>query len=132
MAVLRMCGSNRRPATRAALWGLENLRHWLAEERAEILARRAAIEALFQGLPGWTLRGAGAYFAYVDHPVDSAGPTQSTEFAQALVDRAHVLALPGAMFTPAGDPAGAQSLRIAFANIDRAGIALLHERLSTL
>ncbi|MEJ2023138.1 MAG: aminotransferase, partial [Maritimibacter sp.] len=53
---------------RAALWGIENLRDWLAGERAEILSRRAAIEAGFETLDGWRVLGAGAYFAYVEHP----------------------------------------------------------------
>ncbi|MEJ2020223.1 MAG: aminotransferase, partial [Maritimibacter sp.] len=53
---------------RAALWGIENLRDWLAGERAEILSRRAAIEAGFAPLDGWRVLGAGAYFAYVEHP----------------------------------------------------------------
>ena len=36
------------------------------------------------------------------------------------------------MFTPAGDPDGPRHLRIAFANIDAAGIAGLAERLGGL
>ncbi len=36
-----------------ALWGLRNLSQWVAGERAEILARRAALEAGFAGLPDW-------------------------------------------------------------------------------
>ncbi len=58
----------------AALWGMRNLRQWVAGERAEILARRAAMEAGFSALPGWKLLGCGAYFAYVEHPFsDSLG-----------------------------------------------------------
>jgi aspartate/methionine/tyrosine aminotransferase len=113
---------------RAAAWGLKHLQGWLAEERAEILDRRAAISAVFQDLPGWTLRGVGAYFAYVDHP----GDMHSTMMAQHLLHEQRVLALPGAFFAPRGDPAGAQSLRIAFANADLAGIAELHTRLTRL
>jgi len=113
---------------RAALWGLTHLGPWVAEERAEILARRAAISHVFGALPDWTLRGVGAYFAYVDHP----GAMASDIFARHLLETAQVLALPGSMFTPPGDPAGRQSLRVAFANLDQPGIAQLHERLSGL
>jgi len=113
---------------RAALWGMRNLDQWLAGERDEILARRAAITRALDGLEGWKLRGCGAYFAYADYPFD----LHSTEFAQKLLRKAAILALPGSMFTPDGDLLGTRSLRIAFANIDRAGISTLHERLRNL
>lgn len=111
-----------------ALWGIENLGGWLAEERREILARRAAIEAGFPALAerGWKLLGCGAYFAYVEHPFDMA----SEDIARRLVAEASVLMLPGSMFMPAGDPAGARQFRIAFANVDTAGIAQLFGRLA--
>jgi hypothetical protein len=48
---------------------MRNLSQWVAGERAEILARRAAMTAGFAALPDWTLLGCGAYFAYVEHPV---------------------------------------------------------------
>ncbi|MEO0357600.1 MAG: aminotransferase, partial [Pseudomonadota bacterium] len=52
---------------KAALWGMQNLAQWVAGERAEILARRDAIELHFPKLAarGWRLLGCGAYFAYV-------------------------------------------------------------------
>ena len=114
----------------AALWGMRNLDQWLAGERDEILARRASIEA---GLPrlaakGWDLRGVGAYFAYVAHPFDEP----SDRLAQRMVREAGVLALPGTMFMPEGDADGARHLRIAFANVDSAGIGVLFDRLAGL
>ena len=112
----------------AALWGLRNLSQWLAGERAEILDRRAAMETAFAGLSDWRLMGCGAYFAYVEHSFDSP----SDELAKELVTSAGVLLLPGTMFRPSDDPAGARELRIAFANIDRAGIAELATRLGAL
>ncbi|MAM60287.1 aminotransferase [Maritimibacter sp. UBA3975] len=112
----------------AALWGLENLSGWLAGERAEILARRGAVEEGIATLPGWQLSSAGAYFAYVRHPFDETSAT----LARRMVDDIAVLALPGTMFTPDGDPSGAAHLRIAFANIDRTGIATLMTRLAHL
>ncbi len=114
----------------AALWGLQNLSRWLAGERDEILARRAAIQTGFAGLEtkGWKLLGCGAYFAYVEHPFSIA----SDQLAQNLVREAAILTLPGTMFAPADDPSGARQLRIAFANIDVAGITTLFERLKNV
>ncbi|KAA8609542.1 hypothetical protein AL036_03995 [Salipiger aestuarii] len=115
---------------RAALWGLENLSQWLAGERDEILDRRAAIADNMPKLAakGWRLKGLGAYFAYLEHPfampADELGPK--------LVPEAGVLALPGTMFTPATDPSGARHLRIAYANVDRAGVGRLFDRLAAL
>jgi len=112
----------------AALWGMRNLGQWLAGERAEVLARRAAIETGFAPLAaqGWRLLGCGAYFAYLEHPFD----LPSDRLAQRLVAEAGVLLLPGTMFTPEDDPAGRRQLRVAFANVDADGIAALIERLA--
>ena len=115
---------------KAALWGMENLAQWRAGERAEILDRRAAIEEGFPRLAakGWRLLGCGAYFAYVEHPF----PEASDALARRLVRDAGVLLLPGTMFMPGDVAAGARHLRIAFANVDRAGIATLFDRLAAL
>ncbi|MFW8636410.1 aminotransferase [Cribrihabitans pelagius] len=110
-----------------ARWGIGNLQDWLAGERQEILDRRAAIEEGFPALAalGWKLLGCGAYFAYVEHPFDAP----SEEIARQLVREAAVLMLPGSMFMPEDDADGARQFRIAFANVDRAGIAELFRRL---
>lgn len=115
---------------RAALWGMQNLGDWLAGERLEILDRRAAITEHFHLLQakGWKLLGCGAYFAYVQHPFSMS----SADLAPLLVKEAGVLLLPGTMFMPDDMPGGEQQLRIAFANIDRAGVATLFNRLSSL
>jgi len=112
----------------AALWGMRNLGQWLAGERAEILARRAAIETGFAPLAakGWKLLGCGAYFAYLEHPFD----LPSDQLAKRLVPEAGVLLLPGTMFTPEDDPSGRRQFRVAFANVDAQGIAALIERLA--
>ena len=110
----------------AALWGMQNLTQWVAGERAQILARRAAMTEGFAALPDWTLLGCGAYFAYVEHPYDLA----SDALCQRLVTAAGVLMLPGTMFMPQGQ--GRAQIRIAFANVDTTGIAELFKRLSTL
>ncbi|MDS9467308.1 aminotransferase [Paracoccus sp. MBLB3053] len=108
-----------------AHWGMENLKDWLAGERAEILARRAAMEAGMADLDGWKVKGCGAYFAWVEHPFDMASP----ELARRLVREAGVLLLPGTMFMPEGDAEGARHVRIAFANADTDGIGMLMARL---
>ena len=115
---------------RAALWGMQNLDDWLAGERREILDRRAAITDNFPKLAanGWELLGCGAYFAYVRHPFAMS----SADLAPLLVKEAGVLLLPGTMFMPDDVPGGESQLRIAFANIDRAGIAVLFDRLAAL
>jgi aspartate/methionine/tyrosine aminotransferase len=106
-----------------ALWGMRNLSQWVAGERAEILSRRAAMTEGFHQLQGWTLKGCGAYFAYVAHPF----PMPSNDLAKRLVTDASLLMLPGTMFNPVGQ--GTTDLRIAFANIDATGIAELFQRL---
>ncbi|SIS72171.1 aminotransferase [Paracoccus saliphilus] len=108
-----------------ALWGMRNLRGWLAGERDEILARRAASVEAISGLPAWRLKSAGAYFAWIEHPFDIS----SADLAPRMVAEIGVLALPGTMFVPGTDSSGARHLRIAFANVNRVGIAELAERL---
>ncbi|WP_282065056.1 aminotransferase [Aliiroseovarius marinus] len=112
----------------AALWGLRNLDEWLAGERIEILSSAQSMRDGFAPLAerGWKLMGCGAYFAYLQHPFDMP----SDQLAQALVDQASLLALPGTMFTPEGDKSGAQQLRVAFANIDATGIQTALARLA--
>lgn len=110
----------------AALEGLRNEGAFVAAERAEFARRRAALEAEFAaGVGGWRLLGAGAYFAWVAHPF--AAPSEAV--AKRLVEEASLLALPGAFFTPPGDPAGDGALRFAFANVDEAGIRETARRL---
>jgi aspartate/methionine/tyrosine aminotransferase len=109
----------------AALWGMQNLSHWLAKERDEILARRQAMIEGFKTLTGWTLLGCGAYFAYVEHPFDMA----SDVLCKRLVSEASLLMLPGTMFHPEGSAAGKRQIRIAFANVDTHGIAEVIRRL---
>ena len=109
-----------------ALWGMRNLGDYVAGERAEILARRDAMTGGFGALSGWTLKGCGAYFAYVEHPFD----LPSDQVARQLVHKAAILMLPGTMFQPATSPAGAREMRIAFANIDAAGIDAMFGRLA--
>ena len=109
-----------------ALWGMRNLAQWVAGERDEILARRAAMVKGFSALPDWKLLGCGAYFAYVEHPFAEA----SDALAKRLVHEAGLLMLPGTMFQPEGSEDGKRQMRIAFANVDAAGIAEMFRRLA--
>ena len=109
-----------------ALWGMQNLAQWVAGERAEILARRAAMVSGFSALPDWKLLGCGAYFAYVEHPF----AIPSDLLCKRLVTEASLLMLPGTMFQPEGSEAGKRQIRIAFANVDATGIAEVIRRLA--
>lgn len=115
---------------RAALWGLRNLGGWVAGERAEVLRRREAARAVFAGLDGWRVLGAGAYFAYVRHPFAAA----SDVVAQRLVGEASLLTLPGTMFGPTraegGDGSAERELRVAFANATPERLAEMGRRLA--
>ncbi len=110
---------------RAALFGMRNLGDWLAGERLEILHRRTAITEAFGTLGDWKLKGSGAYFAYAEHPFDMP----SDVLAKRLVRDAAVLMLPGTMFCPP-ETAGTRHMRIAFANVDVAGIGEMFSRLA--
>ena len=115
-----------------ALWGMRNLKDWLASERLEILARRDALVQGMARLPDWQLLGCGAYFAYLRHPFAAA----SDQVARAMVDAAGLLTLPGTMFGPTRDKGGdgqaETTLRVAFANADRDGLSEVIDRLAAL
>ena len=68
----------------------------------------------------------GAYFAYFRHPFDMP----SDQLAPWLVREHGVLLLPSTMFRAEDDPRGRQELRVAFANLDRAGIGRFYDRLA--
>ena len=113
-----------------ALKGLETLEETRARERAIFNGRRAALQAEFaKGVGKWRLISSGAYFAYVEHPFDMT----SREVCQRLVADQSVLILPGAFFGPSraegGDGTAEKTCRVAFANVDEAGIAELARRM---
>ena len=94
------------------------------------MRRRAAGAALFASVEplGWEFLGLGGYFAYMRHPFE----VSSADLARDLVRDAGVLCLPGTMFQPEGDARGESQLRIAFANLDAAGLKVLFDRLAAL
>ncbi len=77
---------------------------------------------------GWSLRGCGAYFAFVDHPFQEGSET----LAPLILRDQGILLMPGTMFYPKYDPQGPRTFRIAFANIDKNKITTLLERLKNL
>ena len=114
----------------AANWGLNNLEAWAAERRTEILQRAKHFSEKFQPLSaaGWSLRGCGAYFAFVEHPFED----ESNILAPLILRDQGILLMPGTMFYPKHNPLGSRSFRIAFANIDKYKISTLLERLKDL
>ncbi len=114
---------------RAALYGLRHLGDWVAEERAEILRRRAETVSGIGSLEGWKILGSGAYFAYLEHPF----PLRSDLLARRLVAEQSLLLLPGTMFAPTqaqgGNGDAERQVRIAFANADADGIRTMTARL---
>ena len=114
----------------AANWGLNNLEAWAAERRTEILQRAKHFSEKFQPLSaaGWSLRGCGAYFAFVEHPFED----ESNILAPLILRDQGILLMPGTMFYPKHNPVGSRSFRIAFANIDKNKITTLLERLKDL
>ena len=114
----------------AANWGLKNLEAWAAERRTEILQRAKHFSEKFQPLSaaGWSLRGCGAYFAFVEHPFED----ESNILAPLILRDQGILLMPGTMFYPKHNPLGSRSFRIAFANIDKYKISTLLERLKDL
>ena len=114
----------------AANWGLANLESWTSDRRTEILERAKHFSKKFEPLSaaGWSLRGCGAYFAFVDHPFKEGSET----LAPLILRDQGILLMPGTMFYPKYDPHGPRTFRIAFANIDKNKITTLLERLKNL
>ena len=114
----------------AANWGLANLESWTSDRRTEILERAKHFSKKFEPLSaaGWSLRGCGAYFAFVDHPFKEGSET----LAPLILRDQGILLMPGTMFYPKDDPHGPRTFRIAFANIDKNKITTLLERLKNL
>jgi aspartate/methionine/tyrosine aminotransferase len=119
MDCVQICAG--RAGQAALTWGLGALAEWRAANRTEMQARAASVRAAFTRLPGWELQSLGAYFAYVRHPF---GETSAWQVAERLASEHGLMCLPGPAF--AGEEA---HLRIAFANVEAAGIVSMEERL---
>ncbi|MCY4543580.1 MAG: aminotransferase [Rhodobacteraceae bacterium] len=117
-------------AQRAAVFAIRHLQPWLDQERARISRRRRAVESGFAQMQEWTLRGCGAYFAYVRHPFD----VPSDEVVLQLLDQQNMLMLPDTLFASRessreGVEFG-RHLRIAFANVGVSDIRQFFVRLN--
>ena len=112
-----------------ALFGLQNLEDWLAQERLEILNRKSAMQAGFKTLNDWKLKGCGAYFSYVESPFE----VSSDIVCKQLLSNQAILALPETMFTPSNLNKNLDNpkkhLRLAFANINIVEIKEMFQRL---
>ena len=109
-----------------ALWGMRNLTQWVAGERAEILARRAAMVRWFQRVRRLAPAGLRGLFRLCRTPlcrgVRCGVQTAGDGGLPADAARHDV---------PATEAAeGKRQIRIAFANVDAAGIAEMFTRLS--
>ncbi|MCP8940651.1 aminotransferase [Alsobacter sp. SYSU M60028] len=118
---MQICAA--RPGQAALAWAIPALAEWREANRQEIAARAAAFEAAVAAAPGWRVDSVGAYFAYLAHPFPGLA---ASRVGERLAAERGVLGLPGSYFGPGQDT----HLRIAFANADRARIALLPERLA--
>ena len=111
-----------RAGQRALAWGIDALSAWRDENRREMHRRAETFRRTLGQSPEWQVDSIGAYFAYVRHPF--AGETAAAVAEKLAVERG-VLALPGSYFGAGQDT----HLRMAFGNIDVAGIEELGERL---
>lgn len=110
----------------AALEGLRTLSQFVAGERAELITRRDTLTDEFaKGVGNWRIRGAGAYFAYLEHPFDMG----SEALAKQLVTDQSLLLLPGTFFAPPGDANAERTVRVAYANVGVEGLLTAIERL---
>ena len=110
----------------AALFGLENLAEWRSARRHDLLERITTMrQAYDQTSPRFELLSLGAFFAYLRHP----WPEQdSVEVAKILLREQGLLCWPGSWF---GDSQSA-FIRLAFANLDSAGIEEMMARLGKI
>jgi aspartate/methionine/tyrosine aminotransferase len=76
---------------------------------------------------GWRLLSAGAFFAYVRHPLAGDG-VSSGEAARRLADDHNLLAIPGTCF----GPDGRAELRLAFGNVEHDVASVAVQRLAEL
>jgi len=103
-----------------ALAGIGHAGDWLSGWRERIQARERLMLDELAGLVGYRVASSGAYFAWLRYP----GDRSSTAEAEYWIKERGILALPAAVFGSAE-----AALRLAFANLDEAGITELGRRL---
>jgi len=114
-----------RVAQPAVAWGIDALRGWREENRAEMERRGAALRRALAKAQAWRLDSLGAYFAYVRQPVEGADAAAT---AERLAREQGVLTLPGSYF--AEGPS--QHLRVAFANVPIAMVESVGPRFAAI
>ena len=107
----------------AALFGLRSGGPWKEQKRRLMTQRLIAMRAAFEHPDlRYELVSSGAYFGYVRHPFETE---TALSVVHRLIDRHHLLCLPGSAFGPAQE----RYLRFAFANLDAAELPRLVETL---
>ncbi|WP_062226745.1 aminotransferase [Aureimonas frigidaquae] len=121
---IQICPS--RPSQAALAPSIESTAAWRADKAADVRARAALFRAAMAAdAPAWRIEQAGAYFAYVRHPFSGM---DAVRVARHLGRRYGLLTLPGSFFGPGQE----DYLRIAFANVDAAGISAFAARLGSV
>lgn len=110
-----------RVAQAPVAWAIEGTRVWREEMRAVINARSGLFRAAIARAPGWSISSAGAYFAYVKHPLAASAEVA----AERLAAEAGIVTLPGSFFGPGQD----DHLRFAVANVGDSQLKIVSERL---
>lgn len=105
-------------------WAITALRDWRTGNRRLMNARGASCRDAFARLNGWRLDASGSYFAYLRHPFDGMS---SWAIAERLASECGLVTLPGEAFGPGQE----RHLRLAFANVDEAGLAETAGRLAS-
>ncbi len=111
---------------RAALYGLQNLDGWRNTQTSRMSVLAAALDDAFARYsPPYEVMSRGAFFAYLRHPFPQR---TAVEVSRALIEKAGLLLLPGSYFGQGQD----QYLRLAFANLDEAGLDEAARRLASI
>ncbi len=118
---LQICAP--RAPQHAIAHALPRLDDWREGNRQEIARRRRTLERVIGELPDWHLSSVGAYFSYIRHPFKHL---DSVTVAENLAREHGIICLPGAFFGSDQD----RFLRLAFANVDSAGIENFADRLA--
>jgi len=112
-----------RLAQEAALFGLANLEPWVRSNIEALGARAAAFRKGLERANRWRLVSLGAYFAYVEHPIEGES---AVTVARRLADEANLLTIPGTMFGQGQE----RFIRFAFANVADADVPKVFDRLA--
>ena len=80
-------------------------------------------------LPNWKLLSSGAFFAYIEYPMNLT----SVKFSELLLKEVSILVVPGSMFESktAIKRYGDKTFRLAFANIKKVSLSIVTNRLMT-